>query len=119
MKWLLVGVIIACNAGGDLLNTFGMKKHGEVSFHPGRIGWLIASIVRNRYVIGGVGLMGIAFFALVTLLSIAPVSFAIPATAASYPLETLLARYFLREHVNSARWLGCALVAGGVAMLAL
>lgn len=120
MKWILVLVIIASNATGDLLNAFGMRRHGEVkSFHPSALGRLISSVSRNRYVVGGILAMMVGFFALLSLLSIANLSFAIPATAGSYMIETILARFFLKEQVRWQRWLGAFLVAGGVALLSL
>jgi drug/metabolite transporter (DMT)-like permease len=54
-----------------------------------------------------------------TLLSVADLTFAVPATAATYVFETILARCYLKERVTWKRWTGAALVAGGVAMLAL
>ena len=47
------------------------------------------------------GALAVSFFALLSLLSITTVSFAVPATAVSYLLETLLAKYILGEDV---RW---------------
>ena len=38
-----------------------------------------------------------------------------PASAASLVFETILARLVLRERVDARRWMGAALVAGGVA----
>jgi uncharacterized membrane protein len=54
-----------------------------------------------------------------TLLSRADLSFAVPASAASFVIETVLARFVLRERVDFRRWVGAALVAGGVALLAV
>jgi len=51
------------------------------------------------------------------LLSIAKVSFAVPATASSYIFETLLAKYVLKEHVDARRWGAAVLVAVGVTLL--
>jgi len=114
-----VGLIVACNATGDLLNAFGMRKTGRVhDFRPSAIGRLLRLIFHNRHVIGGVIAMAVAFFALLSLLSIADLSFAVPATAASYLLETLLAQFILKEEVRWERWLGAGLVACGVALLA-
>lgn len=102
------------------MNTLGMKKHGEINdFHLRHWGALVRSLIRNRYVIGGLIAMAVSFFALIKLLSIADVSFAVPATAASYPVETLLAKYVLKEHVTKQRWAGCFMVAAGVGFLAL
>ena len=120
MKWLLVALIVACNTVGDVLNTHGLKQHGEVhDFRPSGIRRLVAALMRNRYVAGGIAASAVSFFALLTLLSIANLSFAIPATAASYLLETVLAKFILKEHITWKRWAGASLVAGGVALLAL
>lgn len=119
MKWLLVGLIVICNTISDVLNTHGMKKHGEVcDFRPRGIGRLLAAIMRNRHVVGGIVAGAISFFALMMLLSIANLSFAVPATAASYLLEVMLAKLILKEDVTWMRWAGASLVAGGVALLA-
>jgi len=49
----------------------------------------------------------------------ADLSFALPLTAASYPLAALLARFYLREDVGSARWVGTLVITAGVAIVAL
>jgi uncharacterized membrane protein len=63
--------------------------------------------------------MAISFFSFALLLRIADLSFAVPATAASYVVETLLAKWLLRERVDVRRWTGALLVACGVALLAV
>jgi len=120
MRWALVAIIVMGNATGDLLNTAGMKKHGEVHrLNPRVLPRLLKHLAKNAYVVGGVVAMAVSFFALLSLLSVAPLSFAVPATASSYMLETILAKYLLREKVTWQRWLGAFVVACGVALLAL
>lgn len=120
MKWILLLIIVLCNTAGDVLNALGMRRNGRVvDFHPSAIGRLAASLARNVYVIGGIVAMAVAFFALLGLLSIADLSFAIPATSASYLFETILAKYILHEAVHWRRWLGAGLVACGVALLSM
>ena len=120
MKWLLVAIIVSGNTTSDLLNALGMRRHGEVrEFHPSAIGRLITALAKNRYVAGGIIAMAISFFALLSLLSIADLSFAIPATSASYMIETVLAKVILKEDVRWQRWLGACLVAAGVGLLAI
>ena len=51
------------------------------------------------------------------LLSIANLSFAVPATAFSYVLETALAEYILKEHIGWRRWVGASLVGCGVLLV--
>jgi drug/metabolite transporter (DMT)-like permease len=118
-KWVLVGIIVICNAVADLMNTAGMRRHGRVEdFAPKGIGRMVASISRNKFVLGGIAALAVSFFALMSLLSVANVSFAVPATAASFLLETALARLILKENVHWQRWLGASIVACGVALLA-
>jgi drug/metabolite transporter (DMT)-like permease len=120
MKWLYVAIIVVCNATGDLLNAYGMRSQGHVQdFHPHALVRLLRLLAHNRYVIGGLVAMAVAFFALLQLLSIADLSFSVPATAASFLLETILAKVLLKEEVHWQRWLGACLVACGVGLLVL
>jgi drug/metabolite transporter (DMT)-like permease len=70
-------------------------------------------------VIAAVAAMAVSFFAYLGLLTIAELSFAVPATAVTYVLETVLAKYVLKEHVNWLRWVGASLVICGVALVSL
>lgn len=120
MKWLLVLVIVCCNATGDLLDASAMKRHGEVrDFGPRSLVHLIWDLARNPFIVGGIAAMAVAFAAQMSLLSIAELSFAVPASASSYVLETILAKIVLGEHINRTRWIGAALVATGVLLLQL
>lgn len=120
MKWALVGIVVLCNTFGDVLNTAGMKRYGELDdLRPRTILHMAVSIFRNPLVMAGLGCLAISFFALLGLLSIANVSFAVPATAIGYLIETLLAKYVLKEDVHWLRWAGATLVACGVLLLSL
>jgi len=120
MKWFLVALVVLCTALADYLQTTGMKRHGEIhDFRPGALGRAASALARNWYIPAAVATMAVSFYAFITLLSIADLSFAVPATAASYVAETLVARYLLKEQVNWKRWMGAGLVACGVALLAL
>jgi len=50
---------------------------------------------------------------------VAELSFAVPVTAVTYVLETVLAKYLLRERVSAVRWAGAVLVVCGVALVSL
>ena len=120
MRWLLVAVIVGATACGELLQTHGMKTHGEIhDFRPGPLRRAFGRVVRNPHVAASVLFMAISFFAFMSLLKVADLSFAVPATAASYVFETVLARYILKERISGRRWAGALLVASGVALLAL
>lgn len=117
--WLLLSVVVTATVAGDLLQSREMKRHGEVDdFRPGALGRLFAGLVRRKLLILAVGCMAVSFFAFMALVQIADLSFAVPASAASVVLETILAKAILKERVNSRRWAGAALVACGVWLLA-
>ena len=119
-QWLLVATIVGSTAASDLLQSHEMKRNGEIQeFHPGRLGGLIASLAKRLNLVFSIVLMAVSFFAFITLLSVADLSFAVPATALSFVVETFLAKYVLKEQVNATRWAGVGLVACGVALLAL
>ena len=63
--------------------------------------------------------MAISFFAFMKLLSMTDLSFAVPVSAVTYVMETVLAKYLLKERVNGLRWAGAALVICGVALVSL
>jgi uncharacterized membrane protein len=120
MNWLLVAIIVGATTVKDVLQAMAMKRHGEIhDFSPGALGRLLALLARNRMIVVSMVCSGVSFFAFLRLVSIADLSFAVPATAASYVLETILAKYVLKERISGARWTGACLVACGVALLSL
>ncbi|MCX6629896.1 MAG: EamA family transporter [Candidatus Solibacter sp.] len=120
MKWVLVVVMVGATTAGEVLQAAGMRRHGEIhDFRPGAIGRGLAALARNRYVIGGVAAMAISFFAFMKLLSMTDLSFAVPVSAVTYAMETVLAKYLLKERVSGLRWAGAALVICGVTLVSL
>jgi len=120
VKWLMIAVIVAATAAGEVLGAMGMRRHGEIrDFRPGALRQAAAVLTRNRFVIGSVAAMAVSFFAYMRLLTVSDLSFAVPATAVTYALETVLAKYVLKEHVNWLRWAGAGLVICGVALVSL
>ena len=120
MRWLLGGAIVGATTLGELLQAKGMRRHGEIrDFRPGALGRAAALLARNWMVAVSIVAMAISFFAYLGLLTVAELSFAVPATAITYALETLLAKYVLGERVTWLRWAGAALVVGGVALVSL
>ena len=94
MKWLLVAVIAAATTLSDVLQAAAMKRHGEIrDFRPGALARLLAMLARNKLVVASVVAMTVSFFAFIALLSVADLSFAVPATAASYVIETVPVSY--------------------------
>lgn len=120
MHWLLVGVVALTASLGDALQTWGMKLHGEIhDFRPPALGRAALRLLRNWRLGLSLVLLAVSFAAFLLLLSVADLSFAVPATAVEYISTTLLAHHLLGEKVNGRRWAGVALVACGVVLLAL
>jgi len=117
--WILLAIIVFSTVTSDLLSSIEMKRHGEVQdFRPSGLGRLAATLARKKLLILSVSFMAVSFFAFMTLVETADLSFAVPASAASVVFETLLARLILKEQVDSRRWWGACLVAIGVGLLA-
>ena len=115
MHWIYVAVIVVSTVASDLLQSWEMKRHGEVT----GIGRLLKLLLTKAPLIGSIVFLAISFYAFLALLAVADLSFAVPATALSLAAETVLARLLLKEQVTPARWAGTGLVTLGVALLAL
>ena len=121
MKWTMVAIIVGSTVIADLLQSSEMKRQAVAAedLWPGRWGRLLRGVVQRGPLVLAVFFMAISFFAFMKLLSIADLSFAVPVTAASIVVETILAKLILRERVTALRWAGACLVACGVALLAV
>lgn len=116
---LALAVLIFGSTGGELAITHGMKAIGEPTrLRPGALLRFLGRAVRNGWFLAGVPLMALSFYSLLVLLSWEPISFVIPASALSYVVGTLGAKYILGEQVSAARWAGVVLVCAGVALVA-
>jgi drug/metabolite transporter (DMT)-like permease len=115
VTWLLILLTVFAGSGGDVLCSKGMSSHGPVT-NPGRkgIARLVYSVVTRRLIILGFVCDAISFFALLALLSVSQLSIAVPATALSFVIDTLGARFLLHENVHWKRWLGVLCVTVGV-----
>ncbi|MEO8663403.1 MAG: EamA family transporter [Bryobacteraceae bacterium] len=117
--WFYLSLVVGSTVISDLLQAREMKDHGEVhDFRPNAVARTLSDLSRRRYLLLSILFMAMSFFAFLKLLAVADLSFAVPATAASYVIETALARLILKEHIGPRRIAGTLLVAGGVALLA-
>ena len=75
-------------------------------------------IVERRYLLLSIVCLAFSFFAFMALVQSAPLSFAVPASAASFILETVLAKILLKEQIGArAGPPAHCLVLGGVVLL--
>jgi drug/metabolite transporter (DMT)-like permease len=94
-----------------------MRQHEIHDFRPGAIGSALGAVARNSYVIISTFAMAVSFFSFMKLVSIAPMSFAVPMSAATFIPETVLARVVLKEQVDWRRWMGISLILVGVVFI--
>jgi len=114
-----LAVLILGSTGGEIAITYGMKATGEPArLRPGALLQFLGRALRNGWFWAGVPLMALSFYALLVLLSWEPISLVIPASALSYVVGTLGAKYLLREQISAVRWAGVLLVCAGVALVA-
>lgn len=118
MKWLLLTIIVCATVLGDVLQSYEMKRTGEQRVNARALGRLVRMIVSRRFLLLAIVCMAVSFFAFMALLETAPLSFAVPASAATFVLETALAKFVLREAVGKRRAAGALLVLSGVILLA-
>jgi drug/metabolite transporter (DMT)-like permease len=118
MRWLLVAVIVCSTVLADVLQSREMKMTGEQRVNARGLVRLLVTIFKRRYLLLAIACMAVSFFAFMALLQNAPLSFAVPASAATFVLETVLAKFVLKETVGLRRAFGAMLVLGGVVLLA-
>lgn len=117
MKWLLLSIVIVSVVIGDLLQSYEMKEEaGQSGGAPG-VMRVLRLVVSRRYLILSILSMAISFFAFLALVQTEPLSFAVPASAGSFILETALAKLLLGEHVTLRRGAGVLLVFGGILLI--
>ena len=113
-------VLLVCGStGGELAIARGVKAVGEPSsFRPMALLHFLGRVICTGWLMIGIALMAVSFYTLLLLLSWQPVSFVIPASALSYVVGTLGAKYLLREEIRGSRWAGVLLVCVGAALVA-
>ena len=117
MTWILLTIMVLATAASDLLQSFEMKRAGEQSVGARGVGRLARLIFARRYLVLSIVCLAFSFFAFMALVQSAPLSFAVPASASSFILETVLAKVLLKETIGTRRAAGSLLVLIGVVLL--
>jgi drug/metabolite transporter (DMT)-like permease len=112
---IMLAAVVALTLGETALAK-GVKQAGPIERSwPAQV----VAVVLNRWVVAGSVLLVVHLGLYLLALRRSDLSFALPLTAASYPLSALMARFYLREDVGTVRWLGTLLITAGVAIVAL
>jgi drug/metabolite transporter (DMT)-like permease len=114
-KYLVLAGVTVFAAAGDAMLSHGMKQTGNISIH--HLQSVIFAIL-NPWVAIGILLLLAFFTTYMTALSWADLTYVLPATSLGYVLLAFVARFLLHEHVSPLRWMGIALITGGVGFIA-
>ena len=114
-KYLVLAGVTVFAAAGDSMLSHGMKQTGNVSIH--HLQSIILAVL-NPWVAVGIVLLLAFFAAYMNALSWADLTYVLPATSLGYVLLALVAKFALHEQVSPLRWLGIALISGGVGFVA-
>jgi drug/metabolite transporter (DMT)-like permease len=113
---IIMLVAVVALAVGETLLSKGMRQLERAG---GTLAEQALAGLRNGWIGTGLLLLIIHIGLYMLALKGSDLSFALPLTAAAYPLAALLARFYLREDVGTARWIGTLLITLGVAIVAL
>jgi drug/metabolite transporter (DMT)-like permease len=116
MKWILLFVVVVTTVLADLLQSHEMKIAAAEQGDFGVLTLLKAIGTRPNLRLA-IACMAVSFFAFLALVQTQPLSFAVPASAGTFVVETVLARLVLNEHVDARRAAGALLVLSGIVLL--
>lgn len=114
-KYLILLAVMIFASCGDVCLSRGMREFGAVTTNNWR---LLFCAIGSPWIVAGICLLVLFFCSYLSALSWADLSYVSPATALSYILMALLAKFFLREDVTLSHWLGIGLVTIGVGFVA-
>lgn len=113
--WLAILLIVLADSLGDVFLAMGMKKVGKVEITSRQQTLnLVCKILTNSAIISGIFCQALAFIIFICVLTWADISFVRPATALTYILSLLGAKYILQEKIASERLIGIIFVGFGI-----
>lgn len=119
---LLTLVAVAGATLGETMLSVGMRQIGEApplsSFDWRAFLGFYVKAFASPWIIGGIACLAIYFFTFLQLVSWADLSLVLPMTALTFILATVLARFWIHEHVPMLRWIGTLVIVLGVALVA-
>jgi multidrug transporter EmrE-like cation transporter len=94
-----------------------LTKARPEKISPAQVLGLVGRGVTNPHILLGMFFEALFFAALLTLMSLAEVSFVWPLTSLGFVITTVAARIYLHEQVSVLRWSGVCLIMIGAALI--
>ncbi|MCU1287327.1 MAG: protein of unknown function transrane [Acidobacteriales bacterium] len=119
-SWGFILAVVVFSSAGDVLLAKAMTSIGDLDDIMAENGFLgaVKAVLTSAWFIGGICAMALAFFSLLTALSWADLSLVAPASASlTFVVSAIAAKYFLKEAVDTRRWIAIAFVCVGVLLL--
>jgi drug/metabolite transporter (DMT)-like permease len=117
MKWILLTIVVVTTVLADLLQSREMKAVAVTRGERFGLVSIVKAIGTRPNLILAILSMAVSFFAFLALVQTQPLSFAVPASAATFVLEMVLARLVLNERIDALQAAGALLVLGGILLL--
>lgn len=118
VRWILLALVVTSAATGDLLQSYAMKQGEPPAGGMRGLSDLLKRIWKRRLLIVSIASMAISFFAFLALVRREPLSFAVPASAATFVIEMVVAKFALREKVGARRVAAALCVLAGIVLIA-
>jgi drug/metabolite transporter (DMT)-like permease len=117
MRWILLTFVIVPSVLADLLQSREMKN--AAAKRSGSLGLIsiVKALVTRPMLLLAIACMILSFLAFLALVQTQPLSFAVPASAPEFVLETILARLALKERIDTRRAAGALFVVFGIVLL--
>lgn len=118
--WVAIALIVLASSAGDVLLSSAMKRIGDLGELRARRGLLvvIGKVFSEKQFLLALACMSVGFFSLLTALSWGDASLVAPASASlTFIVSAIMAKLFLKEDVDSRRWISALLVCVGVTLL--
>jgi multidrug transporter EmrE-like cation transporter len=114
--FLLAGVLL--NAAAQLLLKGGTNRLGVITLTTGNWPATLWRMVTEGFFVAGIACYVVSVFVWILGLSRVPVSIAYPMLSLGYVLNAVVAHYLFGESLGIVRWMGIAMILGGVWLIA-
>jgi len=118
--WPILVVFIVLSSIGDVMMSKAMTLIGDLGVIRREHGIMgaVSRVLGSGWFWLAISSMAGSFFTLLIALNRADLSFVVPASSSfSFILNTLAAKFYLRERVDGRRWTAAVLVCVGVLLL--